>query len=61
MSPMAILFISFVITLAIGVPIVWSISLSSIFAILAMGDVPLTFLAQRMYAGTEKYALLRER
>ena len=58
MSPMAILFISFVITLAIGVPIVWAISLSSIFAILAMGDVPLTFLAQRMYAGTEKYALL---
>ncbi len=58
MDPVTILFIVFVVTLVLGVPIVWSIGLSSVCALMTMGRVPVSFLAQRMFTGAERYTLL---
>lgn len=56
----AILIISFVILLGIGVPIAWSIGLSSIFTMLV--SIPMipafTTVAQRMATGLDSFALL---
>ena len=58
MNSMLVLALCFVITLAIGVPIVWSLALSSMVACLSIQGVALSFLAQKMELGSEKYALL---
>ena len=56
----AILIISFIILLGIGVPIAWSIGLSSIFTMLV--SIPMipafTTVAQRMATGLDSFALL---
>lgn len=56
----AILVLSFVILLAIGVPIAWSIGLSSIFTMLvSIPTIPaFTTVAQRMATGLDSFALL---
>ena len=46
MSPTLILALCFVITLAIGVPVVWSLALSSMVAYLSIPGISLSFLAQ---------------
>lgn len=55
-----ILVLSFVILLAIGVPIAWSIGLSSIFTMLvSIPTIPaFTTVAQRMATGLDSFALL---
>ena len=58
MSPVAVLFIVFTIGLLLGVPFIWSMVFSCICAAATMGTVPLTFFAQRMYTGGEKYVFL---
>ncbi|HEX8373838.1 MAG TPA: TRAP transporter large permease, partial [Geminicoccaceae bacterium] len=44
--------------LALGIPIGFSMLLASILYLLAVGDVPLIAVAQRMAAGTDQYLLL---
>ena len=58
MSPVLILLLVFTITLVLGVPFVWSLGASCLAAGFAMGGIPLTFFAQRMFTGAEKYTLL---
>jgi len=58
MNSMTIFVLVFVVTLIIGVPIVWSMAISSIIACMYIPGVSLNFLAQKMEAGAEKYALL---
>lgn len=58
MDSITILFLVFTVTLLLGVPVVWSIGLSSACALLTMGHIPISFLAQRMFTGAERYTLL---
>ena len=58
MSPTLVLALCFVITLAIGVPVVWSLALSSMVACLSIPGISLSFLAQKMELGSEQYSLL---
>ena len=55
---MVILAVCFVATLAIGVPVVWALGISSMVACLSIPGISLMFLAQKMELGSEKYALL---
>lgn len=48
----------FVLTLILGVPIVWSMALSSVAACMFLPGISLNFIAQKWEAGAEKYALL---
>lgn len=57
-TSMALFTVIFVVTLILGVPIVWSMALASIIACQFIPGVSLSFLAQKMEAGSEKYALL---
>lgn len=52
-----IIFVSFIAFLLIGVPIAISIGLSATI-ILIIGKVPLVLIAQRMFAGTDSFALI---
>ncbi len=52
-----VLFASFFIALAIGIPVAFSIGLSSTLYLLIM-DIPLSAIAQKMYAGMDSFALL---
>jgi C4-dicarboxylate transporter DctM subunit len=58
MDSVTVLLVVFAITLLLGVPVVWSIGLSSVCALMTMGHIPLMFVAQRMFTGAEKYTLL---
>lgn len=58
MSPILVLFIVFTVALIIGIPIVWSLGLSCLASVAAMGGISINFFAQRMYTGAEKYTLL---
>ncbi|WP_410503517.1 TRAP transporter large permease [Gillisia sp. JM1] len=60
MSEVLILVLSFVILLAIGVPVAWSIGISSILTILASIDslAAFTTVAQRMATGLDSFSLL---
>lgn len=59
-SEILILVISFVVLLAIGVPVAWSIGLSCLFTMLASIDslVAFTTVAQRMGTGLDSFSLL---
>lgn len=59
-SEILILVISFVVLLAIGVPVAWSIGLSCLFTMLASLDslVAFTTIAQRMGTGLDSFSLL---
>ncbi|MGM1056527.1 MAG: TRAP transporter large permease [Bacteroidota bacterium] len=60
MSEILILVLSFVILLAIGVPVAWSIGLSCLFTILASIDslAAFTTISQRMATGLDSFSLL---
>jgi TRAP-type mannitol/chloroaromatic compound transport system permease large subunit len=50
-----VLFGSFGILLALGTPIMVGLTLSSFFAILAMGDIQLLLIPQRMFGGVDSF------
>ena len=54
----AILFISFLILLLLGVPIAFALGISSILTVIFANVIPLNFLAQSMFTGVDSYALL---
>ena len=58
MNATLVLALCFVITLLIGVPVVWSLALSSMVACLSLPGISLSFLAQKMELGSEQYSLL---
>lgn len=53
----AMMFIIFLVLLVIGVPIAFSLGLSSLFYLFA-NDIPLTVIAQKFYAGMDSFTLL---
>ena len=53
----AILFLSFVALVMLGVPIAFSLGLSSLIYIL-LNDISLTIVAQKMYAGIDSFVLV---
>lgn len=53
----AILFISFIILIFLGVPVAFSLGLSSLFY-LFLADIPLTIIPQKMFAGLNSFVLL---
>ena len=58
MNSMLVLALCFVVTLLIGVPVVWSLAISSMVACLSVPGISLAFLAQKMELGSEQYSLL---
>ena len=50
----ALLFISFIVLLLIGVPVAFAIAAAALLVLLK-GDVKLLILVQRMFASTEKF------
>ena len=58
MSPIAVLLILFFVTLVIGVPFVWSLTISCIGSLCFMSNYPLLTIVQKMYNGGAKYTLL---
>jgi len=55
---LSILAAVFVITLLIGVPIVFCLGISSLAALLYMGDIPLQIIPQKIYTGMDSFPLL---
>lgn len=53
----AILFFSFLFLLALGVPIAFSVAIAAT-TVLIVGDIPLTLIAQRMFAATDSFPLV---
>ena len=53
----ALLFIGFIVLLVLGVPVAFSIALSSV-AVRAKGDVPLLMMVQRMFTATDSFSLI---
>lgn len=53
----AILFLSFVVLIFLGVPIAFSLGISSLIYIL-LNDISLTVIAQKMYAGIDSFVLV---
>lgn len=53
-----VLFASLVILLVIGAPVYAAIGLSSVAALLLVGNYPLTIVAQRLYTASDSFALL---
>ena len=58
MSPILVLLVCFGVTVVIGMPIVWSLLVSCLVSTAFMGGIPLSFFAQRMFTGAERYTLL---
>jgi tripartite ATP-independent transporter DctM subunit len=57
--PLAVLIVSFVVLLALNVPVAFSIGLATVAAVFAVGDLPAFLLvAQRMATGIDSFALL---
>ena len=56
-----VLFIIFVVLMAVGVPIAISMAASSILYMIMFVDIPLVVIAQQMLAGVNKYTLLQFR
>ena len=50
----ALLFIGFIVLLVLGVPVAFSIALSSV-AVMAKGDVPLLVMVQRLFTATDSF------
>ena len=51
----ALLFIAFIVLLILGVPVAFSIALSSV-AVMVKGEVPLLMIVQRMFKATDSYS-----
>ncbi|MEW6264942.1 MAG: TRAP transporter large permease [Thermodesulfobacteriota bacterium] len=47
-----------IVTMVIGMPIAFSLGVSAFAALLAMGDIPLQIMAQKIYAGMDSFPLL---
>jgi len=58
MNAVTVLLAVFVITLVIGLPITWSLTISSFLAVCVVGGSPTALLAQKLFGGTEKYTLI---
>ena len=58
MSPIAVLLILFFVTLFIGVPFAWSLTISCVASLCMMSGYPLMTVVQKMYNGGAKYTLL---
>jgi tripartite ATP-independent transporter DctM subunit len=57
--PLLVLIISFVVLLALNIPVAFSIGLATVAAVFAVGDLPAFLLvAQRMATGIDSFALL---
>lgn len=52
------LLIVLIISMIMGIPIAWSLGLSSIVAILIDGNIPLGLVTQRLFTGADTFALL---
>ena len=53
----ALLFIAFIVLLILGVPVAFSIALSSV-AVMVKGEVPLLMIVQRMFTATDSFSLI---
>lgn len=58
MSTPVVLFVTLLVMMAIGIPIVWSLSLSCIAALFTMDGMPLVLLAQRIFNGANNFSFL---
>lgn len=58
MNPILAVIVVFVATIVLGMPFTWSLMISSIVGCAFMGGIPLSFFAQRMFTGAERYTLL---
>lgn len=58
MTTPVILFLVLLISMAIGIPIAWSLSLSCIAALATMGEMPIALLAQRVFNGANNFSFL---
>lgn len=54
----AILGISFIIFMVIGVPITWSLGASCFLSVMAIGNMPISVICQRIFTGSNSFALL---
>ena len=54
----ALLVGSFIVPVAIGIPIAYSMGIASIFFLLAEGRLPLALVAQRLFAGIDSFPLM---
>ena len=52
------LFVTLIITIALGVPIAVSLGLSTMIAILVDGNLPMTLIAQRLFTSNDSFSLL---
>lgn len=52
-----ILFISFIVLIFLGIPVAFSLGISSLIYLI-MGDIPLNIMAQKMYAGIDSFVLV---
>lgn len=55
---LGILFGSFLLFVAIGIPVAFCLGLATLLAVLATGDLPVLVIAQRMLTGIDSYTLL---
>ena len=53
-----VLLVVTIITMILGMPIVFSIGIASVSSLLLIGDIPLQFVPQRIYAGMDSFPLL---
>lgn len=58
MNPVAVLLIAFFVTLIMGVPFAWSLTISCICSLCFISGFPLMTVVQKMYNGGAKYTLL---
>ena len=58
MSTPAVLFITLLVCMVLGVPIAWSLSISCICALLSMGNMPMILLTQRVFNGANNFSFL---
>ncbi|HIV14394.1 MAG TPA: TRAP transporter large permease [Candidatus Avisuccinivibrio pullicola] len=58
MSPILVLLVVFVVTLLIGVPFVWSLTLSCLSSLCLMNGFPIITMVQKLYNGGARYTLL---
>ncbi len=53
-----VLLVSFFVLLILGLPIAWSIAISSALSLLANGDLPLVVMSQRLFVAVDSFTLL---
>jgi len=53
-----VLLVVMIVTMLMGMPIAFSLGVSAFCSILAMGDIPLQLMAQKMYSGMDSFPLL---